>query len=137
MKTENKDNIYKLVNLREEIRNKLKNHKEEINNSQCDKKDFKFIGGNSNGYSTLECYFFFSMKRGYYGSSSVSQCNPKIPQEEFNKLVISYLNKNKDDFWEFVDKTYTDKIKLAKNQLVKDIKEKEELLKSIEEEENE
>lgn len=95
---QNLDNMNKLFLSAAQLKNSLNSHNESIkgSNGNLDKHSFKFVSGGSDRFNAAQFKFYLEAYRGNYGSSScytntVYSCS----NEELNKALVNYLNKNK------------------------------------------
>jgi hypothetical protein len=97
----NLENMSGLFLSASQFENSLKSHKESVDSSKgnVDKHSFKFVSGGSDRFNAAQFKFYLEAYRGNYGSSScytnkVYSCS----NEDLNKALTSYLNKNKETF---------------------------------------
>lgn len=101
MQLENFENMNKLFCSATSFKESLVKHNNSVQGSggNVDKHNFNFCVGQSDRFNAAQFKFYLEAYRGNFGSSScytnsVYSCS----NQELNKAVVNYLNKNKQQF---------------------------------------
>ena len=101
MKLENFENMNKLFASAITFKESLVKHNGSVKGSggNVDKHNFNFVSGGSDRFNAAQFKFYLEAYRGNYGSSScytntVYSCS----NQDLNKAVVNYINKNKQQF---------------------------------------
>jgi len=102
----------------------LKKHLEHMKKENCDKCYLKFEHGD-NGISLND-------RIGWYGSSSVSKSRIFETEKEMYRMVVNFLNKNKDELFLFVKDSYKEESLSEKKDLKEEIKRLQKIIEEME-----